>query len=246
LLHVDEISELNHAFDDMNRKLRVSLNELLVSKSEENNAKVLAIQSQMNPHFLFNNLSIINALSEEGENQKVIMLCGNLSFMLRYISSSSPNTVLFKEEIDYTKKYLDCIKIRFEDAISYTIDIDPALCNCPIPKLIIQPVVENAVRHGLKNAPPWRISVKGSIGSAGWRVSICDNGVGFNQEILKELNLFFWEFRSIKSIPKLEIGGMGLKNIYLRLRAIYKESAFFEIHSHEGSETEIVLGGKLP
>lgn len=245
LLYIDEISALNQEFDDMNRKLRVSLNELLVSKFEENNAKVLAIQSQMNPHFLFNNLSIINALSEEGENQKVTLLCGNLSFMLRYISSSSPNTVFFKEEIDYTKKYLDCIKIRFEDAISYEIDIEDSLQNCPIPKLIIQPIVENTVRHGLKNAPPWRISVKAFLCSAGWRVSIRDNGVGFDQKILKELNSFFWEYRSIRSIPKLDIGGMGLKNIYLRLRSIYKESAFFEIHSLEGTETEIVLGGKL-
>ena len=245
LLYIGEINELNHAFDDMNSKLKVSLNELLVSKSEENNAKVLAIQSQMNPHFLFNNLSIIHALSEEGENQKVIMLCGNLSFMLRYISSSSPNTVDFKEEIDYTQKYLDCIKIRFEDAISYTIDIDPALNNCPIPKLIIQPIVENAVRHGLKNAPPWRISIKGTICSTGWRVSVRDNGVGFSGEVLKELNAFFWEYRSIQNMPKLEIGGMGIKNIYLRLRSLYKEYAFFEIHRLEGAETEIFLGGKI-
>ena len=144
--NLNEIEHLNRTFNTMYIKLGRSLNELLIAKSEEMNAKLLAMQSQMNPHFLYNNLANISVMAEEGMNEEIVSMCHDVSYMLRYISTDSKEGVALNFEIDYTNKYLNCMKIRYEENLKFEITIEDGMMDIIVPKLLIQPIVENSIK----------------------------------------------------------------------------------------------------
>jgi two-component system, sensor histidine kinase YesM len=239
--YVEEIERLHHAFLTMNKKLNTSLNDILTSKAEEMNARMLALQSQMNPHFLYNNLATISIMAEEGMNDQVASLCRNISFMLRYISTDDSKCVPLRDEIDYTKKYIECMRIRYEDNLQCEINIPEILQCIRIPKLILQPLIENSVKFALKATPPWRIYINGSIEGNTWSISVLDNGIGFDADALEKFNAF----KKTESIPKLRIGGMGLYNIYIRLKLLYKEKTQFDICNLPNGGACVTIGGEF-
>jgi len=240
---IEEIKRLRQAFIDMNRKLNKTLEEVLESKNEEMNAKMLALQSQMNPHFLYNNLATISVMAEEEMNSQIVSLCDNVSYMLRYISVDDRQGVKLREEMEYTNKYVECMKLRYDVNIDVTISLDHSMFDIFVPKLIIQPLVENSIKYCMKLSPPWQIEVNGFICNGKWIISVSDNGIGFNESALKEFQEFRDSYDNYSTIPKLQIGGMSLKNIYSRLRLLYKEDAIFELNIKEDGGSEVRIGG---
>ena len=89
----------------------------------------------------------------------------NLSRIMRYISNTSETTVTLREELDYVRKYLYCMKVRYQSSLNYSIDVDESLLDQPVPKLIIQPIVENAIKYGSDCEPPWTITISSTIRS---------------------------------------------------------------------------------
>ncbi|QHQ62359.1 sensor histidine kinase [Anaerocolumna sedimenticola] len=150
----NEVSELYLAFQSMSENLKVSMNELIDSRQQELKSRTLALQSQINPHLYYNTLSSIIVLAENGQPQEVITMCRYLSQIMRYITDSSATIVGIGLEIDYVNKYLYCMKVRYQSSLNYTVDIEKALLEYRVPKLIIQPIVENAVKHGTNCIPP--------------------------------------------------------------------------------------------
>lgn len=240
---LNELEELNIAFQNMSVKLKQSMDALLLSQSQEMQSKMLALQSQMNPHFLYNTLATVIIMAEEDMKQSVITMCKNVSHMLRYISSHKSPLVKIKNEIEYTRKYLECMKFRYRNNLTYQIQIDPQMDEIYIPKLVIQPLVENAVKYGTRNEPPWKITVNGSTVENEWRVAVSDNGPGFSTEEITYIHQKIVEINEKRLIPHLELDGMGLLNIYIRLRLIYQERMLFQITSPDQGGAIITIGG---
>ena len=242
---LNELEELNLAFQKMNYQLKKSIEERILSEQHEMHALMLALQSQMNPHFLYNTLATISVMAEENMHESVVKMCKDVSYMLRYISSHKSPLVKMKSECDYTEKYLECMKFRHRDNLRYSIERDPDLDNVEIPKLIIQPLVENAIKYGTHNEPPWDIRVKSFKGeNHNWQVTVTDNGPGFTSE---EISLIFQKMNEINKTlrPGLDLDGMGLLNIYIRLKLTYGGRMIFKIENHPQGGAMITIGGGL-
>ena len=242
----DEITALNEAFEKMFQRLRQSMDEIVRMQACETRANMVALQSQMNPHFLYNTLTVIKALSREGNTIQIALTCDYLVKMLRYISMYDEHSANLKQELSHTENYLNLMKIRYEDQFSYSISIDSDVNveKLKIPKLTIQPLVENCFQHGFKSvAPPWTVHIHFWVcAPPHWYVSITDNGIGITEEAKTELLNRIAEFLSHSSdaILSLKIGGMGLVNTVARLKLKYGDSILFDINSIPGGGTTIV------
>ncbi len=209
---IDEIAELEIVFDNL-------VQNLIFSMESEKKAFFQAIQSQMNPHFLYNTLSVISITAMENQDDLVVDMCQNLSNMLRYVSSYSDYFVNITEEIAHTKSYLNLMKERYDYMFSYNIIIDGDISNIKIPKLIIQPLCENCFVHGfVESEPPYRIDVKIYAGNEkSWYIEVIDNGKGFDEKekhlVLDKINLSSYE-----DIREKNIGGLGIGSSVARLK----------------------------
>lgn len=246
----NEIVELNEAFDAMFTRLKESMSELMKARSHEIKAHMIALQSQMDPHFLYNMLSIINASSREVGASKITDICLKLSSMLRYISSYQEDLVPIRNEIDHVSNFLMLMKIRYEDQFSYEIVVDEKVndLKIDIPKLTLQPLVENCFQHGFKNVlPPWYLAIRVVCDGNKWFVEISDNGKGMREEKINQLYSRVDDFIKNPStnIKDLKIGGMGLINTLVRLKLLYKDDMILSIQSHIEDGTKITIGGNI-
>lgn len=240
---VDELEELNSAFQNMNNKLKQSLDELLMAKQEELQAKMLALQSQMNSHFLYNSLATIGIMAEEHMDESIITMCEDVSFMLRYVSSGQLSIVPVEMEIEYVEKYLECMQLRYGSNLRYSIDVADEIEKVEIPKLLVQPLVENALKHGTNVEPPWNISVYGRAADDHWYVTVSDNGPGFKAEVIESFERekqLAWQNNFESNVNSV---GVGLLNTFNRLKLTYKENMVFEIRNKADGGAEVTIGG---
>lgn len=243
--NIKEISELSTSFIDMYDKLRDSSHEILLLKSEETRAKLQATQSLLNPHFLYNSLTNISVMAEENMNNDIIRMCDSLCCYFRYISNNSETIISLDEEISFTEQYIECMKIRYGDDFIYHSNIKENTKNILIPKLILQPFVENAFKHGFSTSPPWYLKISSYIKSDNWIIKIEDNGGCLTCEKRDELLNKLHTLDKNKEIYSLKIGGMGLKNIYLRLKLIYGDKSIFYIDNSICGKTVFIIGGPI-
>jgi sensor histidine kinase YesM len=237
-----ELNVLYDSFVDMQHKLVDSLNKQLLLKNHEMQSKMLALQSQMNPHFLYNSLQTIQSMADGNMNKEIIIMCQSMSNILRYISSDTDTTVPLADEIKYTKDFLSCMLIRYNNDLYYTIDIPESMHALNVPKLCIQPLVENSIKFCTTKLPPYHISIKGSISNGNYIITVTDNGPGFSPESLTAINSKIAEIDSTGLLPSLEIKGMWLLNIYLRFKILYASGVTFKIENTPGC-TSITVGG---
>lgn len=243
--NIKELSILCESIRTMYEKLRSTSQEILLSHSEETKAKLQATQSLINPHFLYNSLTSISIMAEESMNEDIIKMCQALCGYFRYISSSSDMLVTLKEEIFYTKCYLECMELRFTEELTCTLDIPEATENIYIPKLIIQPIVENAFKYAFETQPPWTLSISSSLEHNQWLLLIEDNGGNLDDEKKQELLNVYQNLDLREELKSMEIGGMGLKNVYLRLKMLYGDQAVFKIENSLPQKTVFIVGGPI-
>ncbi|MEN8078798.1 histidine kinase [Clostridioides difficile] len=236
---VDEFTMINDSFNNMVDKLKESMALAYQAEIKEVEASFVALQAQVNPHFLYNTLNAISAASDIYGSEVTQKMCQELSLMLRYTTSNNKETKLI-DEINHTKNYLELMKISHIDAFNYDIDIPIELYNVPLPRIIIQPLVENCFKHAFAGCtPPWHINIKCEIDTSQhfYRIIIHDNGIGCNDEALSELNEFINKYKSNNykdTYKELSIGGLGLKNIYSRLAIFYKSDFNFYVTYENG------------
>ena len=247
----DEILMIDTAFDTLYKNLQLSNDELNYMKLQEAKIQLLAVQAQMNPHFLYNILTVINGIGFEYGATEIMEICDALSSMLRYAGSFSWENVRMEEEIVHTRHYLELMKCRFKSHMQYHIEIDPELTGIRVPKLILQPIVENSFQHGLKGVkPPWKIRVQVLKQEDQWLIRVMDNGAGFTREAVENL------YRQIRNqnddfndnIESLGIGGYGLTNVILRLKLSYGLEVHFRIDQvTEAGEAYcmVEIGGRI-
>ncbi len=242
---LDELEELQLAFQDMQRKLRESMDEALEARAHEVQATLLALQSQMDPHFVYNMLTTIGIMAEEGMSGEIAKTVENMTHLLRYISSGKSSTASIEEEVEYARRYVACMKLRFQDNLSSEISIDSGLLPVEVPKLIIQPIIENAMKYGLGDRPPWHLSIRGEKADNRWTIRVRDNGPGFEADRLAELRRTIEMRMRSAPDPALSISGMGLLNISTRLRIFYGDDAVYRIENNPEGGASVIIGGTL-
>ncbi|KRF18420.1 sensor histidine kinase [Paenibacillus sp. Soil787] len=239
----DELEELNQTFIEMRDRLKESLEEVVSARSHEIQSRLLALQAQMNPHFLHNSLSVISILCEERRNEDAIRFCKDLSNILRYISSTNFNAVNLVDEIKHTADYISLMQVRYGELLEFQLNIPEAMMDLQIPKLVIQPLVENCIKYAIHVEPPWVIRITGKLLSDSWMITVSDNGSGFDPETIHELNNKFREIDGLKGIPEINMNGMGLINIYSRLKIFNEDKMIFDIKNNKAGGSSVTIGG---
>ncbi len=247
----NEFVGLTLAFDKMLERLKNSMDENVKIREYEVRANMIALQSQMNPHFICNLLTIIKAISMEENPEQIGIICDYLAGMLQYISTYDEHGVTLQDELTDAENYLKLMKIRYEDLFHYDIYVDSNidLNKLMVPKLLFQPLLENCFQHGFKKTlPPWHISIECHLEKEYlWKFIIQDNGIGITPEQIHKFKtkLADFENNSSDSVASFKIGGMGLINTLARLKLRYKENFSFTIDSLPDGGTIICIGGKL-
>lgn len=240
------IIEIDKLRDSMNAALRSqkeSARTMLLLKEQELQAQMLALQAQMNPHFLYNSLNTISAMAEEGMCSEVSSMCQDITSILRYISSDKESVSTVEEELEHCDLYLKCIKSRYKDALSYEFDIDDDLLDLDIPKLCVQLLIENSVKFATRTQPPWHIRIEGYIDSERWLISVKDNGTGFDEAVSVKLRSQMDEILANSLLPSLELDGMGILNIFLRFYLTFGNSFIFDFGNLPERGAFVIIGG---
>lgn len=243
--NIEELSILCQSIRCMYEQLRFASQDILLSHSEETRAKLQATQSLINPHFLYNCLTNMSIMAEEEMNDDIVKMCQALCDYFRYISASKEMMVPLEEELFYTKRYLECMQMRFQEELEFTLNIAEDTRQCYIPKLIIQPIVENAFKYAFDMKPPWKLTITSSLEGEHWLLKVMDNGGCLNDEKKQELLNLYKSLDMNEELKSMEIGGMGLKNVYLRLKLLYGSKAVFKIENTLPQKTIFILGGSI-
>ena len=245
----DELRQLNLAFGELVRNLKLSMEKNMTSRINELQAHMFALQSQMNPHFIHNILNVISAMTGTEEAYKIPEICEKLSDMIRYNTVYETNYVTLEEEIRHAENYLELMKLRYEDKFHYSMVYIGEKRECMIPKFIIQPLLENSFSHGFKKKEfPWLLDNQIYLSDTTWEITIRDNGYGMNAEQMKVLKEELLEMKKqeiYELIQELKIGGLSIKNIFARLYIAYGDEMIFDIQSGEQEGTNIIIGGKI-
>lgn len=241
--HISEIYQLNELIHDMAISINDYMDRLLLSKNQEIQTRILALQAQTNPHFIYNILFNISAMASAGMNDEIEDLCGNIRNLMHYCCSSRDSLVSLEQELYYTNMYIDCMKIRFPHLHS-ELNVSPAVAEFKIPKLIVQLLVENAIKFCTTEAPPWTVSITATAEPKFFSISVSDNGSGFRPEVLTQLEEQFLYVKSSHVLPDLELNGMGILNVYLRLLLIYGEDTQILLENNESGGAAVTL--KIP
>mgnify|MGYP001644278854 FL=1 len=246
----DESSFISSTFNRLFEKLQDSISEKNTAKTEELKAHFIALQSQIDPHFLYNMLAVISACSREQNNALVIKICSELSAMFRYITVFNKPTVALQDEIRHTENYLSLMKIRFGEQVDIRIDTEEGMESekIKVPRLILQPLVENCFAHAFKRTePPWKVYIRLYRTGDFWHCTVEDNGRGIEEKKLFEIFYTISEFLidPAQHIEEVRIGGMGLINTGVRLKMFVGMQAVFEIHKSVLGGTEVHIGGTV-
>lgn len=242
---IRELSILCNSVRGMYDKLRSTSREVLLLRNEETRAKLQATQSLINPHFLYNSLTNISAMAEEDMNDDIVKICEALCIHFRYISASGEMIVPLGKELEKSRSYLECMQLRFTEELEYTFDVPDVVREVPVPKLIAQPVLENAFKYAFVCRPPWKLSIAARLDGEHWKLTIEDNVGTMTDEKKQELLRLYKNLDLNDELKSMKIGGMGLKNVYLRLRLLYGKDAVFCIENREGAYTRFILGGNI-
>ncbi|WP_342480671.1 sensor histidine kinase [Paenibacillus sp. FSL L8-0340] len=239
----DEIGGLIHNFNRMTSRINSLINDVYKLEIQSKNlemervrAELNFLQSQMNPHFLFNTLNAILVVCTKNNYSDVTDIVKSLSKLLRRLLSWKEDVVSVQEEMLFIEMYLKIEKFRFRDKFDYQFDIDEQALRYKIPKLSMQPLVENSCKHGLQTIEGLGIiKVKAAVQDNRLQITVSDNGKGMEAAKLKEL---------LSAISTEDSSGanIGLRNVYRRLELNYADQVRFEIVSAPDQGTIVSFG----
>jgi len=239
----DEIGFLAESINQMSGQLQTLIDEEYKARlmkahleRETVQAKLLALQSQVNPHFMFNTLECIRLkamVKNEAETAKMVMY---VSKMFRHLIDWDDDIIPLREDLKFLEEFLYIQKYRFEDEFESSVMVDEAAKSCLLPKLIIQPVVENACVHGVESiSQNRRIEICITVIDGQMLISVSDNGIGIDEPQLMKLK------EMLKGGEKLT-HSVGLYNVYQRLNLYYGKGFTMNVQSQEGQGTKITIG----
>lgn len=228
----DEIGALSRDF----RIMLATIQELLArserEQEEKRRSEIMALQAQITPHFLYNTLDSIVWMAEGGQTDEVVEMTTNLARLLRLSIGGDEAMVTLRSELDYLHSYLTIQRMRYRDRLAFEIDADAAVLGCRLPRLTLQPLVENAIYHGIKNRAEGgtvRVACRALDDSV--EIAIADDGPGIAAATLTAL-------REHRVEPR---GGVGLQNVQRRLVLTFGEEAalLFESEPERGTVVRV-------
>ncbi|MNN28257.1 Sensor histidine kinase YpdA [compost metagenome] len=232
----DEIGLLGSQFNRMITRIKDLLEEVSLTEKRKQKADMRALQSQINPHFIYNTLESIRMLAESNEDPRVAELTYLLGLQMRYSIVRSEATVTIAEELEHVRNYFQLLQIRFPGKFELIIDVPDIFHDLPVLKLVFQPIVENAVFHGLeKKVGPGLLTISAWNEEDTAIFSVADNGVGMDQETLLALN------HSLRTSDTGEKFGIGLRNVNERICLHYGHSYGLQVESAPGVGTVVTL-----
>lgn len=236
----DEIQRLTSTYDRMVDRLNDLINELYREKVVKQEMQIKALKAQINPHFLYNTLETISSLAKIHGVRDISKMTSSLSYIFRYSITGEEDVVPLRDEIRSVEHYLRIIQIRYGDRMSFEIEVPESLQACKVLKLILQPLVENAIRHGIEpKTVPGKVKVT-AIGEENLlRLVVQDDGVGIDTDQLMELNGLLSAEADSQRVPSSR--GIGLLNVKDRLWLAYRDEAALRLSSSPGKGTTIEL-----
>lgn len=241
----DEIAYLSRHFNKMVEKTNELINERYKMKIVEKNAVLKALEAEINPHFLYNALQAISTKALKNNNDDIVEMVDNLALTLRYCISGR-DVVQAKEELRHIERYLALQKARFGSRMQVVYEWDESLMELRIPKLSVQTLVENCIKHALeKVSSTVTIRIEAHVTAAHSVISVLDDGPGISEErmgqVMSSLQIQ-WEDRSPGADGEEVHESIGLKNLNTRLKLLYGEEAGLVIHSSEhGTQMDMRL-----
>lgn len=237
----DEVGEAAACFNQMVEAIHELINTNYVMALKEKESELDALQAQINPHFLYNTLDSLYWQAVNEGNEEIAEDIIALSNLFRLVLGRGKGIIYVENEKELVEQYLHIQKMRFSDNLKYEIEISEDILKQRIPKLILQPFVENAVVHGYEKAgDPCMIRVKGQREDAWIVFQIIDNGVGMSQKQLDEI----WEAPDEKRYAGQRIGRYAIRNVRERLDLKYHSDFVLLIESEEGKGTCVTI--KIP
>lgn len=242
----DELGRLAKSFNKMVDKVDCLIKEVYQEELKLKDAELKALQAQINPHFLYNTLDCINWLAEFGRIDDIRNVTLSLASLMKISANNGKKTISIRDELDYIKAYLLIYKTSLEEKLTYYLDIDETILDYYIPKLILQPLVENAIIHGLKQKlSPGNLHIKGFRQGNALVFQVFDDGIGMTQE---EIEAYVYGLVQPDEAYGLGKQGTqsGLRNVIERIRLIYGSEFGLNVESQLGVGTmmELKLGMK--
>lgn len=233
-----EATALSNSMNTMIDKINELLEQVTTEQTRLRKAEFELLQAQINPHFLYNTLDAIIWLAEAGEQKRVVGMVRNLSDFFRTSLNQGKDINSIKEEMLHVKSYLEIQHVRYQDILSYDIEVPESLYIYSIPKITIQPLVENALYHGIKNKRGMgHISIRGQAGEKDFTITVTDDGIGIDETRLRQVQ---------SGIQNKVLTGKdfyGLYNVCERIRLNFGEEygIFIESVYGEGTSVRVIL-----
>ncbi|WP_418706771.1 sensor histidine kinase [Anaerotruncus massiliensis (ex Liu et al. 2021)] len=228
----NEIGHLSKTFNVMISRIKDLMEKTVRDEEEKRRSEIRALQAQINPHFLYNTLDTIIWMSAGGKNDEVVEVTSALARLFRTSISKGENLVTLLNEVENIKSYLTIQKMRYEDKLSWRVDVQPELLGLMTPKLILQPIVENAVYHGIKMSQAGgEIAISARTAGDRLTITIADSGVGMTAEQLEQL-----------FVPRPDTDrGIGVINVNNRIRLCFGEEYGLHYFSAPGEGTRVEI-----
>lgn len=231
---LDELSVLAGSVNDMTEHLEIMVNQIKEDERKMRYAELRLLQEQINPHFLYNTLDTIIWLIEGNSNEKAVDMVVSLSDFFRLVLSHGKEIITIREEERHIRSYLEIQQVRYKDILDYEISLNPEIYEYKILKMTLQPLVENALYHGIKyKRARGKITITGALVEGKIYFSVKDNGAGMEKEELEKLR------REIERSCKETESGFGLANVNERIRMNFGEEYGMTIDSLKGEGTTV-------
>ena len=233
--HITELQTLDTGFNDMARRVDALMTKQVEDQRSLHRAELELLQAQINPHFLYNTLDSIAILAESDRNEDVVTMVTSLSTFFRNSLNKGNDILTLGTECSQVTSYLEIQQIRYSDILRYEINVPQSLLDCMVPKLILQPLVENALYHGIKNRRGMgMITVTGEEKDGKLLLKVTDNGAGMDEEQVRILQSGIYEDKHT---------GLGLVNVHKRIRLYCGEpyGLSFESSVGKGSTVTVLL-----
>ena len=226
----NEIGSLTETFNVMTLRIQELMEQNINEQKAKRKSEMKALQSQINPHFLYNTLDSIIWMAESGKNEEVVLMTASLARLLRQNISNEEEEISIFEEVEYCRNYLTIQKMRYKDKLEFRIDVAPEITSCKIIKLVLQPLIENAIYHGLKyKESKGLLELIGYAAGEDILFEIRDNGVGMDEETLNHI----FERHTVN----YRSNGVGVYNVERRIKLTYGQDYGITYRSRPGEGT---------
>ncbi|MDD2534032.1 MAG: sensor histidine kinase [Eubacteriales bacterium] len=233
----DEFEELAMSFNLMVSEIRDLISQVYVEQSNKRKAEIAALRAHIKPHFLYNTLDTIHWMARRRENDKIVEAVDALSDLFRVGFSSDHELGTVRKEFTHIESYLKIQKLRYEDILDYELIIDPLATDLPLQMTILQPIVENALYHGIKESGrKGKITISAYVANKELNLCVHDNGQGMSQEMLETIRL-----RLVSPSEESPNHGIGLMNVQMRLNLSYGGSYGLSIESRLSEGTTVCI-----